>query len=356
MPKTGNRPPPFHWGRVGDPIIPCPYDYYALSKIAAERYVIESGLKYWVSLRQTGILHCDILKINDGIGYHQPLNNHLEWISAHDSGRILRNICSDEIKEDFWNHVYNIGGGPTCRLTAFQLYDKLYALLGVDIKDLEEPNWFALRNFHGHWYLDSDELDAHLHFRTESIDDVLGQMRKKLPPKMLLLKHLPRKYAKKRIMRPMASRANCPLCWIENNIAGKINAFFGSKDKWEKIPDWDNFDIVVDPPFKMLNHGYDESKPDDELTLNDVENAAAFRGGKCLSPQMEPGDLTTKLKWRCADGHEFEASPYLILKTGHWCDACLKPPWRFDWIARSNPFIAQVWYTDHDKDENNVYH
>ena len=30
------------------------FDYYAVSKIAAERYVIESGLKYWVSLRQTG--------------------------------------------------------------------------------------------------------------------------------------------------------------------------------------------------------------------------------------------------------------------------------------------------------------
>ena len=31
-------------------------DYYAVSKVAAERLVIESGLKYWVSLRQTGII------------------------------------------------------------------------------------------------------------------------------------------------------------------------------------------------------------------------------------------------------------------------------------------------------------
>ena len=52
--ETGDRMPPIHWGRVGDPVKPSMFDYYAVSKVAAERYVIESGLKYWVSLRQTG--------------------------------------------------------------------------------------------------------------------------------------------------------------------------------------------------------------------------------------------------------------------------------------------------------------
>ena len=54
--ETGDRMPPIHWGRVGDPIKPSMFDYYAVSKVAAERLVIESGLKYWVSLRQTGII------------------------------------------------------------------------------------------------------------------------------------------------------------------------------------------------------------------------------------------------------------------------------------------------------------
>ena len=60
--ETGNRPVPVHWGRVGDPILPSVYDYYAVSKIAAERLVIESSIKHWVSLRQTGILHYDIMR------------------------------------------------------------------------------------------------------------------------------------------------------------------------------------------------------------------------------------------------------------------------------------------------------
>ncbi len=65
--ETGDRLPPIHWGRVGDPLKPSVFDNYAVTKIAAERKIIESGLKYWVSLRQTGILHYGLLDIMDGI-------------------------------------------------------------------------------------------------------------------------------------------------------------------------------------------------------------------------------------------------------------------------------------------------
>lgn len=65
--ETGDRMPPIHWGRVGDPIKSSMFDYYAVSKVAAERLLIESGLKYWVSLRQTGIMGPAMSKIKDGI-------------------------------------------------------------------------------------------------------------------------------------------------------------------------------------------------------------------------------------------------------------------------------------------------
>ena len=29
--------------------------------------------------------------------------------------------------------------------------------------------------------------------------------------------------------------------------------------------------------------------------------------------------------------------------------------WHYDEIAKNNPFFAQVWYTNHTKEENNVY-
>ena len=353
--ETGNRPAPYHWGRIGDPVLPSPYDYYALSKIAAERYVIESGLKYWVSVRQTGIIHENILKMNDGIGYHQPLNNHLEWVTAHDSGKLLLNICSDQIPEEFWGNVYNIGGGESCRLTAFQFIDKLYKMMGVDFRRLEDPNWYALRNFHGQWYYDSDKLNDYLNFRSESVDDVVTKIKKKLSMSMRLLRLLPVKWVKERIMRPRATTKNSPLYWMKHNLDGRIRAFFGSRENWEKIPGWDKFKLVVDPPHKKLEHGFDEDKPEVELNFDDLQQAAVFRGGNCLSADMISGDLRTKLRWKCAHGHEFEASPYLVLKTGHWCEECLKAPWTFDQIALSNPFVAQLWHTDHEREEDFQY-
>ena len=353
--ETGNRVPPYHWGRIGDPLVPSAYDYYALSKIAAERYVIESGLKYWVSLRQTGILHDNILKVEGGIGYHQPINNPLEWVTAIDSGRILVNICSDDVPEEFWRSVYNIGGGASCRLTSHQFLDKVYLMLGVDFKKLLDPRWYAIRNFHGQWYYDSDKLEEFLHFRSENVDDVLARIKKKLPLSMRLLKFMPKAWVKEKIMKPQVEREDTPLSWLKKGDEQKIKAFLGSREKWEKIPGWEGFELMGDPPHQKLDHGYDENKAEQELSLDDMQKVAIFRGGNCISGEMKPGDLQTNLKWICSQGHEFMASPYLIIKTGHWCSDCVKPPWNFDEQAKTNPFLAQVWFADHDKNENNVY-
>lgn len=97
--ETGDRLPPIHWGRIGDPIKPSIYDYYAVSKVAAERAVIESGLKYWVSFRQTGIVGSGMTKIFDPIILHNPLNNVLEYISDSDSAELLRSFCH-QIKDN----------------------------------------------------------------------------------------------------------------------------------------------------------------------------------------------------------------------------------------------------------------
>ena len=93
-----------------------------------------------------------------------------------------------------------------------------------------------------------------------------------------------------------------------------------------------------------------------------MKKAAAFRGGECLSTEMTKGDLFTPLKWKCAHGHEFEMTPNLVLKGGHWCPKELpsdsegkKFHWAHDAEAKVNPFFAQVWYPLHDKDENNEY-
>ena len=103
--QTGNRPAPIHWGRVGDPIKLSTFDTYALSKTIAERIVIDSGLHNWVSLRQTGIARMAATEPLDPIIFHTTLDGVLEWITPGDSGRLLANICGDEVPDDFWGEV-----------------------------------------------------------------------------------------------------------------------------------------------------------------------------------------------------------------------------------------------------------
>ena len=180
--ETGGRNAPIHWGRAGDPIKISVYDFYALSKVLAEREVIEAGLKYWVSMRQTGILYPEMLNNLDPIMFHEPLNGVFEWITAEDSGRLLANVCDPDVPEAFWRHVYNIGGGAEYRTVNWQFMNMCFGALGMGrIEKLFEPRWFATRNFHGQWFSDSDKLEVYLHFRTGSVADFISEMKEKAP-------------------------------------------------------------------------------------------------------------------------------------------------------------------------------
>ena len=44
--ETGDRNPPIHWGRTGDPIKISVYDHYAISKVKAEAIFAEPGLRW----------------------------------------------------------------------------------------------------------------------------------------------------------------------------------------------------------------------------------------------------------------------------------------------------------------------
>ena len=118
--QTSDRGPDTLWGRTGDPIFSSVYDYYGISKIIAERTFAESGLKHWVSLRQSGILYPAILKQYDPIMFHVPITGVLEWATVEDSGRLLANLCTLDLPDEFWNRFYNISSGPDYRLSNFE--------------------------------------------------------------------------------------------------------------------------------------------------------------------------------------------------------------------------------------------
>ncbi len=357
--QTGDRNEPIHWARTGDPIKISVYDHYAISKTIAESYFAESGLKYWASLRQSGILYPEILKNYDPIMFHVPINGVLEWATVEDSGRLLANICGDDVPEEFWRRFYNIGSGDEYRITNYEFEEYLLGAIGLSSpKKIFEPKWFTLKNFHGQWYADSDVLESYMHFRENiPIKSYFKKLSDTVPKYYKLAKIAPPALIKKFGMEPLANTEIFgTMNWIKTNNMDRITAYYGSKAEWEKIGGWDTFDIHK--PTKTvtnLDHGYDENKPTSELDIEDMKKAAKFRGGECLSETMGKGDLFTPLKWKCAHGHTFEMTPNLVLKGGHWCPQELPYPWNYDAEARVNPFFAQVWYTNHSKDENNVY-
>ena len=56
------------------------------------------------------------------------------------------------------------------------------------------------------------------------------------------------------------------------------------------------------------------------LTIEDMQELAHSRGGECLP--MQYLGAQTKLRWRCAEGHEWEAQPNCVKNDNTWCPYC----------------------------------
>lgn len=376
----GNRAYPHIWGRVGDPIISSDYDHYSRQKLKAEKYVLESGLKHFVSLRQTAVWHKYLVKNNmkDGLMFHTTWNCALEWVTDVDSGILIKNIVERNEEgglPDFWNRIYNVGGGEQCRRTGFDTFEECFSLMGKGAKKFFKPNWNISRNFHGVWFYDGQELEDKLNFRTETGEDFWGRMHKKYSY-FKLGKIVPAPLISALAIKRLFNSTNAPMYWLKHHKEGRIKAFFGGREKYAQIPDkWENYNLLCEgkladgteidyealkkvenaKPY-LLDHGYDDSKPLDEITLEDLQSAAKFRGGKCLAKEYDSADLHEKALWKCRDGHEFALTPYTVLKGGYWCPHCCEPmPWKYGAIA-DIPFYSQVYFDSHDESEvNEVY-
>jgi nucleoside-diphosphate-sugar epimerase len=337
----GDRLPPVHMLRVGDPVRPSVGDIYATTKVASEKAIIESGLKNWAILRQTYIAIPNVVSLMDPIMFHQPLNTHIEMITADDAGFGL--VKTLEAPPDFYGRVYNMSGGPSCRVTFSDYLARMMQIFGLgDYRRIMEPNWFATRNFHCGWYRDSDVLNNYLHHWRHTLEDHYYQAESCLSP---LLKAGCR-IAPSPLIKAVVKRYADPLKWVQKDDTDLIKAFFGTREQWQEIRGWKTYtdpgpSSIEIPPFM-----------DREIrirSLDDIKDLAARRGGRCLSTEF--GDIKTKLKWKCGFGHEFEASPRLLM-CGHWCPDCSQPPWDYDAQAKVDPALGALHYLNHGRNES----
>ena len=239
--QYGDRNPPYHWGGADDPQTPAKFDMYALSKIRSEEIFASAGLAHWVSLRQTGILYPGILSVVNPTAFHVPMGGVLEWATIEDSGRLLAQVCEDWVPEDFWNKSYNISSGEQYRMTNYEFMTRMLGALGLPSPEkVFEPQWFALKNFHGMWYTDADKLDEILHFRANvPLDEYFASMKSKLPW-FYSLAFLAPAFAVKMFMKPYAFEKGMGTQWWVENDEKKFLAYYGSRQAYDAIRSWDD--------------------------------------------------------------------------------------------------------------------
>lgn len=293
--QYGSRLVPEHWGKVGDRLKAAKFDAYAVSKILAERALMESGIKKWVSLRQTAILHSGLLtKAGDPVTFHVPLEGVLEWITTEDSGRLLERVCDPALPENFWNKCYNVGGGEHFRVSNLEFERGILKALGCPAPEkIFEPNWFATRNFHGIWFEDSDILDEILHYRkNDSFEESLQRISKSLPWYFKLTPLAPA-FLIKGFMKRVASKPGLgPLSWLKEDDEKRIASAWGSREKYMEIPSWDGIEE------KQLSR----KSPETKIRIKSEDNQ--------------------KVKKLCEHGHEYYTSGALEAG-GHGCPYCL---------------------------------
>lgn len=348
--QYGDRMPPFHWGEAGDPLFTSKYDIYSASKCMAEYVIANSGLKCWVSLRQSGILYPGIFKQINPVALHVPVKGVLEWATVEDSGRLLANVVEDWVPDEFWNRFYNISSGAEYRLVNYDFENRLLKPLGIkSVEKVFEPKWFALKNFHGMWYKDADILEEYLHFRANIlVDEYFKLLAAKLPWYYSLAKLVPT-FLIKAFMRPLAyEKSFGTQSWITYDKE-KLKSYYGSEEEFNNIKTWKQLRpayMEKDPhkakeigQLREINKGYDSKQSIYSLSEAQIKAAAEFRGGEFFGSLGQSGERGQIFEWKCEHSHKFQASLEYVLLGGGWCPVCGYDKMQ-DKITSKNKFVS----------------
>lgn len=374
----GDRCDAHLFGEVGDPLLISPFDIYALTKMRGEYFVLESDIKSWVVIRQSAMLYDKLMmkNLDDGLMFHTCVNSPLEWTTARISAILYRNILREDLKNkldvnNFWKHCFNLGAGKKCRITGYETMDLGFRIIGCSFYDFFEPNYNCIRNFHGMWFSDGDKLEKLFHYQGDTPEEFWNNVLK-THKYFKLAKICPKKLIKAFTIKPLLKDDNAPAYWYKHNDEARMYAYFNGTDKYEALPKkWKDFPILafgkdrfnksVDYEYlrthpTRLNHYFDIDKDRNLVDINDLKNVASAHGGKLISKGFNPGDIYAKLEWENSDGERFIARPHSLLYCGHWYNISYKEhAWDFDRLAKKDKIYAEIWYDQHDKDEDRFY-
>lgn len=374
----GNRNSLHPWGRVGDPLLVSPLDIYSATKLRGEFRVMNSKIEKWAVLRQSAMLHDNMLSdnVSDGLMFHTCFNAPLEWVTASDSGRLIANMLKRERNgelgfDNFWRRCFNIGGGKSNRITGYDTLNDGFKMIGGTAKDFFSPNYNAVRNFHGVWFSDGEKLNDLFDYVSQDVTQYWKHI-SSLHRVYSLGKIVPKGIIRSAVIKRLFKNYNSPAYWYKHDDTARLTAFFGGKQAYEELPkDWKDFPLLVEGKNEKgepidyerlretpteIDYGYDFFKADKDIDITDLKSVASAHGGELLTAEFENGDLHRPLKWKTQDGEEFTASAYSVLRAGHWYSRIYKENvWDFDRLCKKDRLFAQIWYDSHEKDEDFVY-
>ncbi len=371
----GNRNSKHMWARVGDPLVVSPFDIYSITKMRGELCVLESNIRFKTVLRQTAMLHSHMLSDNmdDGLMFHTCFNAPLEWVTAEDSGLLIANIIKEDMnnaadmKKRFWGKIFNIGGGLSNCVTGYDVLNDGFEIIGGSVKNFFDPDFNAIRNFHGVWFYDSNVLEDMFHFQRQTIADFWAQFKREHAI-LKAGKAVPKGLIKKLAIERLCKDPNSPKYWKAHKDTARMLAYFGGDAKFEALgKDWSKFPLLKEGKDEqgnpidyqqlldrdaapLVNLGFD---PNREVGYRELRRLASMHGGKLISPK---GGLYDRLEWENSDGQRFKMKGYTVL-AGHWLNPSYTSYcWDWDRLAKKDSLYAQVWYDSHDRNEDNFYY
>jgi nucleoside-diphosphate-sugar epimerase len=161
---------------VNDPLVPSKGDYYAITKITAEKMIRESGIDFAI-FRLTYITSIDKLNL-DPLMFHMPLDTHIEICDTKDVGLALVNAIECD---DVWGETFNIAGGEKCRTTYREYLNDMMEIFGLGRNFLPEEG-FAEKDFHC-GYMNTTQSQNLLNYQKHTLEDYYREVKLKIGPK-----------------------------------------------------------------------------------------------------------------------------------------------------------------------------
>jgi len=167
--------------KVSDPLDPSKGDFYALTKISAEKAIKEASINF-VIFRLTYITSVDKLDM-DPLMFHMPLDTYIEICDTKDVGLALANaVDCDKI----WGEIFHIAGGKQCRTNYKDYINEIMEIFGLG-KQLLPEEAFAKKDFHC-GYMDTERSQKLLNYQHHTLDDYYNEVRERIGTKKPILK------------------------------------------------------------------------------------------------------------------------------------------------------------------------